>query len=471
MAGAYELQSPKDIAMEYGGNKQKIAQATQMGLIDPTSAVLAGMFIDRMRSAQQEEMAPQQTVAQQVMAPQMPPTEAGVAALPVPDEMVPSEFAGGGIVAFAKGGLTADDIERLLREAEQGRGPNVSRPQGINMFPQGLTQEDVPFEVVEEEAVVEEAPPSAGLGSINMRPIVEQATQMADAIRPEATRTVPTIQEASGQTNELLAASGYDTGVFDKIRQDVEAQRESLKGDRSEAVNMRLIEAGLGIMSGTSANAFENIGKGATGAMKGLSQDFKDIKKSERDLQSAQQNLMMKQNDAAMGKARITQSTIDKAQDRVDKELDNYNRNIADLSKTLLSGEIQERLAKATYSTKMTDFDKQWALYSKDAKDRGESPTLDGFRRALEGSRSTITSKEATKMAADALKNSGLDLSTQEGRQEFERQKRFFMQQGAGSADGQRSSLSAQDQQALNWANSNPNDPRAKQIKDYLGAR
>lgn len=30
MAGPYELQSPKDIAMEYGGNKQKIAQAAQM---------------------------------------------------------------------------------------------------------------------------------------------------------------------------------------------------------------------------------------------------------------------------------------------------------------------------------------------------------------------------------------------------------------------------------------------------------
>jgi hypothetical protein len=126
MAGAYELQSPKDIAMEYGGNKQKIAQATQMGLIDPTAAVLAGMFIDRMRSAQQEEMAPQQTVAQQVMAPQMPPTEAGVAALPVPDEMVPSEFAGGGIIAFANGGMPIDysqfgDLGEELKRQEEIR--------------------------------------------------------------------------------------------------------------------------------------------------------------------------------------------------------------------------------------------------------------------------------------------------------------------------------------------------------------
>jgi len=108
MAGPYELQSPKDIAMEYGGNKQKIAQAAQMGMIDPTSAVLAGMFIDKMRMAQQEEMTPQSTVAQDVMAAPQMPTEAGVAALPVPEDMVADEYAGGGIVAFQGGGMPID---------------------------------------------------------------------------------------------------------------------------------------------------------------------------------------------------------------------------------------------------------------------------------------------------------------------------------------------------------------------------
>lgn len=69
----YRIQSPEDIAKDYGGNKQKIAQAMQMGVVDPTAGVLAGMFIDRMRSAQAQEMAPQSSVAQQVMAPPPPP--------------------------------------------------------------------------------------------------------------------------------------------------------------------------------------------------------------------------------------------------------------------------------------------------------------------------------------------------------------------------------------------------------------
>ena len=56
----YNLQSPEQIAKDYGGNKQKIAEGMQMGIIDPTAGTLAGMFIDRMRSAAQQEQAPRQ---------------------------------------------------------------------------------------------------------------------------------------------------------------------------------------------------------------------------------------------------------------------------------------------------------------------------------------------------------------------------------------------------------------------------
>jgi hypothetical protein len=150
----YRIQSPEDIAKDYGGNKQKIAQAMQMGVVDPTAGVLAGMFIDRMRSAQVQEMAPQLSVAQQVMggapqapgavppgglgmtppapppmapgmappmgdmpmgAPPAPPmgappmgmADGGLAMLPIPETMfnepMDGEYADGGIVSFAQG--------------------------------------------------------------------------------------------------------------------------------------------------------------------------------------------------------------------------------------------------------------------------------------------------------------------------------------------------------------------------------
>jgi hypothetical protein len=154
----YSLQSPEAIAKDYGGNKQQIAQAAQMGLVDPTAAVLAGMFIDRMRGAQALEQAPQQTVAQQVLSPQPqqmpqqglggtpeaamlqqampapgapPPIAApqqmpqqmpmmangGLVGLPIPDNMY--DYAGGGIVAFQQGGTVEEQRKRemLTRQA------------------------------------------------------------------------------------------------------------------------------------------------------------------------------------------------------------------------------------------------------------------------------------------------------------------------------------------------------------------
>jgi hypothetical protein len=168
MPKPFSLQAPEDIAKEYGGNKQKIAQAMQTGLVDPTAGTLAGMFIDRMRNAQMQEGAQQPSVAQQVFAPPAPPApppgappmggmgpppgappmgappmggmppappmggmppgappmgmaDGGLAMLPVPDNMfdepMDGEYANGGIVSFADAGLTsAPDYEQILRD-------------------------------------------------------------------------------------------------------------------------------------------------------------------------------------------------------------------------------------------------------------------------------------------------------------------------------------------------------------------
>jgi hypothetical protein len=79
MSKPFSIQSPENIAKEYGGNKQKIGQAMQLGVVDATAGVLAGMFIDRMRSAQMQEMSNPPTVAQQVMGG-VPPQPAGLPA-------------------------------------------------------------------------------------------------------------------------------------------------------------------------------------------------------------------------------------------------------------------------------------------------------------------------------------------------------------------------------------------------------
>ena len=173
----YRIQSPEDIAKDYGGNKQKIAQAMQMGVVDPTAGVLAGMFIDRMRSAQMQEMAAQPSVAQQVMggapqAPGAPPPGAppmggmppappmgappmgappmgdmppgappmgmaggGLAALPISDYMFNEPdnggYANGGIVSFADAGPVGS-----IQEGAEGEKITVTG----RRYPQGPDQ-------------------------------------------------------------------------------------------------------------------------------------------------------------------------------------------------------------------------------------------------------------------------------------------------------------------------------------------
>lgn len=132
-----DLMSPSKVAAEYGGDKRKIQQAAQMGLIDATVAVMAGMFIDRMRGAAMKEQQPQSTVAQDVMAPQglmaaqAAPVQGGVDTLPVSEDMVPNEYAGGGIVAFEEGGATSPFMRDVQAFGERGLQSKMERTPGM----------------------------------------------------------------------------------------------------------------------------------------------------------------------------------------------------------------------------------------------------------------------------------------------------------------------------------------------------
>jgi hypothetical protein len=248
----YNLQSPEAIAKEYGGNKMKIAQAAQIGLLDPTAAVLAGMFIDRMRGAQQQEQAPQATVAQQVLAPQpaapqapagaglgatpqaaqlaaaypadgAPPpipgpsmpqqepvmaSDGGLMALPVDDALFQPSYNSGGIVAFAAGseGMpiqgegVVDERERIrLRREMQARF--AANPQMIqnlaNMSPDDMRQ-------ALGEVVITPVPAPDPMEVRDMREVTGEG--FGDVTRPSIGRGAVLAQDASG-TRELLESS------------------------------------------------------------------------------------------------------------------------------------------------------------------------------------------------------------------------------------------------------------------------
>ena len=217
------LQSPQTIATEYGGNKQKIAQAVQMGLIDPTSGVLAGMFIDRMRNAQAQEQAPQQTVAQQVMQakpPQVPQGAPGLPGIPTsvapaaqapqramqqPISQAPVNAADGGLMSipvpdalfdepnedaasYAPGGIVAFDDGGEVRHYQAG-GPAQNSP-----YSQG--------DLLQQQAQLEQQATDPNITPFQAQEIKNQSDHISDLIAA---------QNAAESINSGVAAVG--TGI------------------------------------------------------------------------------------------------------------------------------------------------------------------------------------------------------------------------------------------------------------------
>jgi hypothetical protein len=480
---AYGIQSPESLAKEYGGNKQKIAKAVQLGILDPTAAVLAGMFIDRVRNAAQEEQGPQTTVAQQVLGgqppapPQGPPPgppqaglqaaapapmrmayggqvgvsnnqvpapamERGLDGIPIPDNMF--DYAGGGMVAFGSGGspkekwiesarkvnptLNYDELSNYydaniantpgenlppskvnpqgtplsprpraftsqLPSAQmplgggagqgvfalpsqdsstrtaglmslpgaQGQGAYLGRPLDTALAPnKNITPEMKEFlerkasdlaSMFEQNRNVMTAPPGNVLGkessgvrgtggaggpsfvprspeeilrSIQGEPRAETAEQYgrrvgqlnvesAGFVKPEPTLT---IKQAMERAKEADKEAGVDPEFFKKLQNRIDTMRGEAETDKTQAANMRLLEAGLNILGGTSPFALVNIGKGASEAVKGFGQDLKEYQKARRELDKAAIELQTSEQNAARTQSAKALDMVDKSQTR-----------------------------------------------------------------------------------------------------------------------------------------------------------
>lgn len=98
-----------------------------------------------------------------------------------------------------------------------------------------------------------------------------QATGNVSTAKPGQVKPQP---EKKIETPEEPLYSKYEKMLLD--------EREAAKADREQAKYARMLEAGLGILGGTSQYAFENIGKGAAPALKGYGEDIRGLRAEER---------------------------------------------------------------------------------------------------------------------------------------------------------------------------------------------
>ena len=287
-AKPYQIQSPQAIAMQYGGDKQRISQAMQTGVVDPTSGLLASMFIDRMRSATAAEQAPHNTVAQQVMGLQRPQAYApgpgpqsgppqglpsiqggqkppqpqapaapqfangGIANLPLPDNMFQEPnnggYAGGGIIAFDDGGEAA--LGKIMATP-------VSEADVKNAYAPGLL--DIPY-----------APQDAG-------------KKGKDAPAPTADNTVPTVPTADQPATTVMGNPTDFTSAYGNILSAANlqhtysdmAQKEYanaadpgvIKAQADQNRSNALLNMGLHLMGSSSPNFLQAVGQAGSAVM------------------------------------------------------------------------------------------------------------------------------------------------------------------------------------------------------------
>ncbi|CAB4190298.1 hypothetical protein UFOVP1193_50 [uncultured Caudovirales phage] len=177
----FSMQSPDALIELSGGNKQKLLQMVQAGSIDQTSALLAAMKIDKIRSAAQLEQAPQQTVMQKAFAPPAPPAGLGatpqgmqMAGGPAPQGAPPMQMASApppmGMPQMAGGGLTTLPVpDAMFDEHTFANGGIVAFKDGATGKKRKKTLDDA----IARLALIPEADPYAASASINMTPYNE----------------------------------------------------------------------------------------------------------------------------------------------------------------------------------------------------------------------------------------------------------------------------------------------------------
>ena len=329
----FDLLSAEKVAAKYGGDKRKIGQAAQMGLVNPTVAVMAGMFIDRMRGAAIKEQQSDTTVAQDVMAPatqmaglgatsqantQMAavPTgtrtlaEGGLTALPVNEDMFPDEYAGGGIVAFQNEGfvdpmfsapdmgdpyarertpsqyemftkeLTLPELQEYYRSGKvpdrlAGQEPRGLGSRGAPLFG-GYTGYDLPK--APSKAKEEAAKPAAAAPATRSQGAEESKGEGRGASKAAAAPT-----DYADYLKSLKTKFGVSDEPDAKARAALDKYKEKLNKDLDKAGALGLVSAGLGIAGGKSRYALQNLA-GAAPAIEQYSRAMDKIREGEKGI-------------------------------------------------------------------------------------------------------------------------------------------------------------------------------------------
>ena len=342
---------------------------------------------------------------QQQAAPQAAPEEApmeepeqidqGIGGIPTQMAEVPA-MAGGGIIAFDKGGDvpkilrgSASEEERIKRILDLFRGKtllDVLGPKPIEPGGYVPTAEDLapPFNPAaadnQHTPMQDVNVPNFNVPGIDLsraRKDIASAYDIADQRLAEAQgykgQYADDVQAGLGMLKERAAlapdreqiaadvAKAYEGEPFAELKKYYEGRLGKVEGEKSKAADMGLLYAGLGIMGGTSPFAAANIGQGAT---KGV-----DYYVSRADkLEAAQDKYNQGLAEIAQAKRaegiesnKEVQRRFERGQERMDNAQNTYTSVISNMNandRNIVTNIMEKRASMgATKATTMADLD------------------------------------------------------------------------------------------------------------------
>ena len=154
----------------------------------------------------------------------------------------------------------------------RGKGTVYEKPEQVNNVVNQAPVNTIPPSAAPRiQSVIagtSEFPEEQGMGGMPVKPEIK--TSSASGVEKLDSDTT-----SSGSGSGNGSSGTRQKSEYDLIREDIMNQREELKRQKQEDKYMAILQAGLGMMGGTSPNAFANIGQGASAGIAQYSQSAK----------------------------------------------------------------------------------------------------------------------------------------------------------------------------------------------------
>ena len=327
-----ELQRRKEMKERF-----QASQADKPSVAEQLVAEAKPMQMGLGAMAPQQMMPGSEGVGAPQPAPEMDPRQlaaSGIAANPVSNVGSPVMMAAGGIVpGYAVGTLVPSALSLLKKGYDVGKGfimgkpgvkgvPTFNSPLGTSLTPTGTRGAVDAVPNVFKRAPLRTSA-VAGLGLYGLLPddpeVVENTSDIGDTGNTGNTGGTGGTGGTGNKNNkltkkELLNLAKEQKATIDELigsdsgREDLLARTEKKKADN---LNMALIQAGLSMASGQSANFLDNLTAGATAGVESYSETQDEVDKILADIDKQKRT-----EDVAIAT---------KALDLRDKELDRLN--------------------------------------------------------------------------------------------------------------------------------------------------